>query len=145
MQEKNKALEILDKLSFFGGQRAGRELWNDKLREVQDKDIADFNRDIEFLRNIICKHMADDPAEKAPKVKNILDKIEAEHPYKVPGDYDTYSQYNEGWQDAIDRVRGALQIMNSEPFKFDFSNVKSFECRCGQKYINTGRAERSEK
>lgn len=61
MQEKNKALEILDKLSFFGGQRAGRELWNDKPREVQDKDIADFNRDIEFLRNIICKHMADDP------------------------------------------------------------------------------------
>lgn len=60
MQEKNKALEILDKLSFFGGQRAGRELWNDKPREVQDKDIANFNRDIELLRNIIRKHMADD-------------------------------------------------------------------------------------
>lgn len=59
MQEKNKALEILDKLSFFGGQRAGRELWNDKPREVQDKDIANFNRDIELLRNIIRKHMAD--------------------------------------------------------------------------------------
>lgn len=59
MQEKNKALEILDKLSFLGGQRAGRELWNDKPREVQDKDIANFNRDIELLRNIIRKHMAD--------------------------------------------------------------------------------------
>lgn len=31
------ALEVLDKLSFFGGQRAGRELWNDKPREVQDR------------------------------------------------------------------------------------------------------------
>ena len=44
------ALEVLDKLSFFGGQRAGRELWNDKPREVQDEDIASFNRDIESSR-----------------------------------------------------------------------------------------------
>ena len=47
------ALEVLDKLSFFGGQRAGRELWNDKTREVQDEDIASFNRDIEWLREFI--------------------------------------------------------------------------------------------
>ena len=40
MQELEKALEILDKLSFFGGQRAGRELWNDKTREVQDEEIS---------------------------------------------------------------------------------------------------------
>ena len=53
------ALEVLDKLSFFGGQRAGRELWNDKPREVQDEDIASFNRDIEYLRDIIRKHMND--------------------------------------------------------------------------------------
>lgn len=53
------ALEVLDKLSFFGGQRAGRELWNDKPREVQDEDIASFNRDIECLRDIIRKHMDD--------------------------------------------------------------------------------------
>ena len=53
------ALEVLDKLSFFGGQRAGRELWNDKPREVQDEDIASFNRDIEWLRDIISKHMND--------------------------------------------------------------------------------------
>ena len=53
------ALEVLDKLSFFGGQRAGRELWNDKPREVQDEDIANFNRDIEYLKDIIRKHMND--------------------------------------------------------------------------------------
>lgn len=53
------ALEVLDKLSFFGGQRAGRELWNDKPREVQDEDIANFNRDIEYLKEIIRKHMND--------------------------------------------------------------------------------------
>ena len=59
MQELEKAIEILDKLSFFGGQRAGRELWNDKPREVQDEDIANFNRDIEYLKDIIRKHMND--------------------------------------------------------------------------------------
>lgn len=66
MQELQKAIEILDKLSFFGGQRAGRELWNDKPREVQDEDIESFNRDIEYLRDIIRKHMNDGwiPVEK---------------------------------------------------------------------------------
>lgn len=76
MQEKNKALEILDKLSFFGGQRAGRELWNDKPREVQDKDIANFNRDIELLRNIIRKHMADDPDGWVPVEERLPEKNE---------------------------------------------------------------------
>lgn len=60
MQEFEKAIEILDKLAFFGGQRAGRELWNDKPREVQDEDIANFNRDIEYLKDIIRKYMEND-------------------------------------------------------------------------------------
>ena len=58
MKEIEKTIEILDKLSFFGGQRAGRELWSDKTREVQDEDIASFNRDIEYIRDIIHKHMS---------------------------------------------------------------------------------------
>lgn len=68
MQELQKAIEILDKLSFFGGQRAGRELWNDKPKEVQDEDIANFNRDIEYLRDIVSNHMNDGwiPVEKKP-------------------------------------------------------------------------------
>ena len=59
MQQLEKSMEILDKLSFFGGQRAGRELWNDKPKEVQDEDIANFNRDIEYLRDIVSNHMND--------------------------------------------------------------------------------------
>ena len=59
MQELEKALEILNKLSFFGGQRAGRELWNEKPIEVQDEDIASFDRDIEYLRDFIRKYMND--------------------------------------------------------------------------------------
>ena len=77
MQELEKAMEIPDKLSFFGGQRAGRELWNDKPREVQDEDIANFNRDIEYLRDIVSNHMNDGwiPVEKygLPKEEEIYD------------------------------------------------------------------------
>lgn len=52
---KEKALEILYKIQFFYGQRAGRELWADKPIDVQNKDIENFNRDIEFLREYISK------------------------------------------------------------------------------------------
>lgn len=38
------------------------------------------------------------------ELEKILEEIEAEHPYKVPGNYESYSQYNEAWRDAIDRV-----------------------------------------
>ena len=48
-----KCLDILNKWGFFQGQRAGRELWSDKPREVQDKDIEDFNRDLEFIRVVL--------------------------------------------------------------------------------------------
>lgn len=50
MSEIERALDILDKWEFFYGQRAGRELWSDKPVEVQNKDIADFNRDIALVR-----------------------------------------------------------------------------------------------
>lgn len=48
------------------------------------------------------------------ELEKILEEIEAEHPYKIPGNCDSYSQYNEAWQDAIDRVRGRLEIFFKE-------------------------------
>lgn len=58
---ENEVLDILDKWEFFLGQRAGRELWADKPKEVQEKDIADFNRDIKIVRAAI------DPESLRPK------------------------------------------------------------------------------
>lgn len=49
MITKEQAIDILEKFDFFQGQRAGRELWNDKPKDVQDKDIADFSRDCHLL------------------------------------------------------------------------------------------------
>ncbi len=71
------ALEVLDKLSFFGGQRVGRELWNDKPREVQDEDIASFNRDVEWLRDFICRMDAGwiPVEERLPEVNADIEEI----------------------------------------------------------------------
>lgn len=48
---KDKVNDILDKWEMFLGQRAGRELWSDKSKTVQDKDIEDFNRDLKYIRD----------------------------------------------------------------------------------------------
>lgn len=47
------SLDILNKLQFFQGQRAGRELWNNKPEDVQNKDIENFNKDLDFLRIVL--------------------------------------------------------------------------------------------
>lgn len=48
----NEIMDILDKMEFFN-QRAGRELWADKPKEVQDRDIADRERDIQKIREYL--------------------------------------------------------------------------------------------
>ena len=52
-EKQTKVFDILDKIEFFQGQRAGRELWNDKPKEMQDKDIADFIKDINYIRSYL--------------------------------------------------------------------------------------------
>lgn len=52
MIEKEQALEIIDKRDFFND-RAGRELWNDKPKEIQDEDIRNAHEDYEALKEYI--------------------------------------------------------------------------------------------
>ena len=37
-----------------------------------------------------------------------LDVLCQEHRYKIPGKRETYSEYNEAWQDALDRAEGII-------------------------------------
>ena len=37
-----------------------------------------------------------------------LDVLRQEHRYRIPGKRETYSQYNEAWQDALGRAEGAI-------------------------------------
>ena len=71
-------------------------------------------------------------------MKEILEKISAEHPYKVSGDWDSYSQYNGAWQDCIARIEQEMDLMQQKNrFEFNFSGVKAFDCQCGRRYVNT--------
>ena len=63
-----KANDILDKFDFFS-QRAGRELWSDKPKDIQDKDIENFLNDVKFLKDLINRQKAEIDALR----KTILD------------------------------------------------------------------------
>ena len=63
MTREEKVFDILGKWEFFFGQRAGRELWGDKPKAVQDQDIADFNRDINTVRSAL-RPVSREPLEK---------------------------------------------------------------------------------
>ena len=41
-EKQTKVFDILDKMELFQGQRAGRELWNDKPKEVQGKELTNY-------------------------------------------------------------------------------------------------------
>lgn len=53
----NIILDILNKFEMFQGQRAGRELWADKAKEIQDKDIESFNKDLQTIRSYIERRL----------------------------------------------------------------------------------------
>ena len=59
MLTKYEALDILDRMEFFQGQRAGRELWSQKNPQLQDIDIACFVRDISNLREYVSSLATD--------------------------------------------------------------------------------------
>ena len=42
------------------------------------------------------------------KLLALIQEVMQEHPYKVPGNHDTYSDYNQGWEAALDTLEGRL-------------------------------------
>lgn len=70
-----QVIDILDKMDFFQGQRAGRELWNDKPFEVQEQDITNFSRDISSIKEYINS--------QEQKIKELENRLkECENGYK---------------------------------------------------------------
>lgn len=53
-----------------------------------------------------------------------LDVLCQEHRYKIPGKIETYSQYNEAWQDALDRAEGAIfNLPSAQPDEEKISDL----------------------
>ena len=83
------------------------------LKEV-DEVIAQYNwaEDGVIMDTLMCiRDMVFDQliAYDLEYVIEQLEELEKEHPYKVIGQPNTYSQYNEAWQDCIDRVLGIVK------------------------------------
>ena len=92
-----KAIDICEKLDFFGGQRAGRELWFEKPVDVQDIDIKQFVEDVAFLKDFINRQKAE--IER-------LNHIRAE-----------LSKEIDIWKDIAKRETGYVGIARSEAIK----------------------------
>lgn len=58
-----------------------------------------------------------------------LDVLCQEHRYKIPGKIETYSQYNEAWQDALDRAEGAIfNLPSAQPEKRTEKRTETHAC-----------------
>lgn len=89
----SEILDILDKLQFFQGKRAGRELWNDKPQKVQDEDLENFNQDIEKIRNYAkCKDKV---------LQEIVERLEEE----LQRAYDECFDYPHILEEVINKIK----------------------------------------
>ena len=98
--------DILDKMDFFQGQRAGRELWNDKPFEVQEQDIANFSRDISLIKEYIksqeqrIKELTEEKNEVFEKGVENLNRVEEAY-LKLEAENLKLTEENEAWQKAL--------------------------------------------
>lgn len=108
-KEIKKALETLEKLDFFYGQRAGRELWNKKPVDVQNKDIKNFSKDIEFLKDLINRQEAENESLKAEVERLKANEEMAEGYADALVEYTKAEAYKECIEKAVERVEKVRQ------------------------------------
>lgn len=77
-----------------------------------DEYIRGWNAAVEDSKQLRAKYEQPQRSDRQ-KILDFLDELETEHLYKVQGYAESYSQYNEAWRDAIDRVRSFVENMRS--------------------------------
>ena len=113
-EKQIKVFDILDKIEFFQGQRAGRELWSNKPKEVQDKDIADFIKDINYIRSYLQDSVVLS-REEYEKLRSLYDYEQGSYMTSSIGDLPLTVK---GLRKAVDeitrlnRVEAELQELN---------------------------------
>ena len=65
-----------------------------------------------------------------------LEKVAELYPWRVPGDRDSYSKYNEAWNDALDRAESEIEALPSaQPEIIRCKDCKYNSNTCGN-YVN---------
>ena len=117
-EKQNKVFDILDKMELFQGQRAGRELWNDKPKEVQDKDISDFIKDINYIRSYLQDSvvLSREEYERLKRVENEKDRL-----YEIKLDLEN-QLIEKGWTDyeGADEIEKRASKETAEKILKDF-------------------------
>ena len=116
-----KANDILDKFEFFN-QRAGRELWSDKPKDIQDKDIENFSNYVKFLKDFINRQKAENERLKnnvfckvvidEEKMKNIIDEKVQEF------ELDIKSIKAEAIKEFAERLKANFEISSGYSFGY---------------------------
>jgi hypothetical protein len=76
--------------------------------------------------------VTDDDTISRKAAIDALDVLCQEHRYRIPGKRETYSQYNEAWQDALGRAEGAIgNLPSAQPEQHTCVN-------CGRTVNNGG-------
>ena len=137
-EKQTKVLDILDKIEFFQGQRAGRELWNDKSKEVQDKDISDFIKDINYIRSYLQDSVVLS-REEYEKLRSLYDCEQGSYMTSSIGDLPLTV---EGLRKAVDEIT-RLNRVETELQEF---NIKYYnEAKDLRRELKQARNETAEK
>ena len=112
MVTKEQVIDILEKFDFFQGQRAGRELWNDKPFDVQEKDINNFSRDVSLIKEYIS-----DVAQKSEWI-SVEDRLPTEDEY--------LTHHNDG----LDTLKRLLIAYQTDTIEYQIG------CYDGWKWMN---------
>lgn len=108
-----KAFDILDKFEFFGGQRAGRELWFNKPTDIQNKDIGEFLRNLDFLRLFINRLKAENERLQMGEYRHIGKTVK--------------NARREGIEDAFDRLRNIISLHTENHISLGLKDIDLIE------------------
>ena len=80
-------------------------------KELRNTPITVLPAQPEIIRCKDCKLQKGEPMSDLISRQAAIDALDVlcqEYRYRIPGKRETYSQYNEAWQDALDRAEGAI-------------------------------------
>lgn len=128
-----KANDILDKFDFFN-QRVGRELWSDKPKDIQDKDIENFSNNVKFLKDFINRLQTDkevliaghETLQKALAEKDTeIERLKASNKNKLDLIHDLRSHINDAHSAAIkkfaERLKKLFDVLECQYFDEDIT------------------------
>ena len=117
---KEQAIDILDKFDFFQGQRAGRELWDDKPFDVQEQDINNFSKDVALLKEYIADVVPKSEVEGIIAIRlRMQEKKKEKHDYALGVLDDLLNEKDE----EIKQLRDDNQFLQDRRFK-EWSEVR---------------------